>query len=126
MLAKATADGDVRENALRQRDAQIEQLTKAAQVAAKQILEQKALIEQLASKRDDLASRLAEQKLELAKATQIAAQHQKHSTDRQETVERPTKQTQEQTGRISKLEAEHVVPEQEQERQQAENTKAQA
>src|SRR3546814_1549961 len=58
MLAKATADGDVRENALRQRDAQIEQLTKAAQVAAKQILEQKALIEQLASKRDDLASRL--------------------------------------------------------------------
>src|SRR3546814_4801982 len=36
MLAKATADGDVRENALRQRDAQIEQLTKAAQVAAKQ------------------------------------------------------------------------------------------
>src|SRR3546814_859720 len=79
MLAKATADGDVRENALRQRDAQIEQLTKAAQVAAKQILEQKALIEQLASKRDDLASRLAEQKLELDKATQIAAQHQKLS-----------------------------------------------
>src|SRR3546814_11901315 len=104
MLAKATADGDVRENALRQRDAQIEQLTKAAQVAAKQILEQKALIEQLASKRDDLASRLAEQKLELDKATQIAAQHQKLSTDRQETVERLTKQNQERTSRISKLE----------------------
>src|SRR3546814_2227406 len=79
MLAKATADGDVRENALRQRDAQIEQLTKDAQVAAKHILEQKALIEQLASKRDDLASRLAAQKLELDKATQIAAQHQKLS-----------------------------------------------
>src|SRR3546814_19979231 len=68
----------------------------------------KALIEQLASKRDDLASRLAEQKLELDKATQIAAQHQKLSTDRQETVERLTKQNQERTSRISKLEAEHV------------------
>src|SRR3546814_15171919 len=90
MLAKATADGDVRENALRQRDAQIDQLTKAAQVATKQILEQKALIEQLASNRDDLASRLAAQKLELVKDTQIAAQHQQPSTHRQYTIKRPT------------------------------------
>src|SRR3546814_11679885 len=102
MLAKATADGDVRENALRQRDAQIEQLTKAAQVAAKQILEHKALIEQLASKRDDLAIRLAEQKLELDKATQIAAPHQKHSTDRHATVERHPNQNKNKKTRYEK------------------------
>src|SRR3546814_14316175 len=84
----------------------------------------KALIEQLASKRDDLASRLAEQKLELDKATQIAAQHQKLSTDRQETVERLTKQNQERTSRISKLEAEHVVLEQRQARLNEEMIKA--
>src|SRR3546814_872784 len=94
--------------------------------AAKQILEQKALIEQLASKRDDLASRLAEQKLELDKVTQIAAQHQKLSTDRQETVERLTKQNQERTSRISKLEAEHVVLEQRQARLNEEMIKAEA
>src|SRR3546814_11381138 len=109
MLAKATADGDVRENALRQRDAQIEQLTKAAHVAAKQILEQKALIEQLASKRDDLARRLAEQQLELDKATQSAAQHQKPSTDRQETAERPTTQNQERQTNISNTQDEKKV-----------------
>src|SRR3546814_2215899 len=62
MLAKATADGDVRENALRQRDAQIEQLTKTAQVCAKQILEQKAVTDQLTSKRHERASRITEQK----------------------------------------------------------------
>src|SRR3546814_5782614 len=86
----------------------------------------KALIEQLASKRDDLASRLAEQKLELDKATQIAAQHQKLSTDRQETVERLTKQNQERTSRISKLEAEHVALEQRQARLNEEMIKPEA
>src|SRR3546814_19242192 len=101
MLAKATADGDVRENALRQRDEQIEQLTKAAQVAAKQILEQKALIEQRASKRDDLTSRLAEQQLEWDKPNQIAAQHQKHSNERPDKVGRLITQKKKRPSRIS-------------------------
>src|SRR3546814_12782609 len=62
----------------------------------------------------------------LDKATQIAAQHQKLSTDRQETVERLTKQNQERTSRISKLEAEHVVLEQRQARLNEEMIKAEA